>query len=113
MTKQEYKKLLIDTSAAGMFPSVRDGQCAYRGDDGRKCAIGVAIPDSVYDPSVEGWGIPDVIYIIDVIGVTKKELSKCQYAHDTLSITGWNHEAFVRNIESILGSDDESESKSE
>jgi hypothetical protein len=33
--------------------SKADG-CAYRGDYGRKCAIGWLIPDSNYDPDIEG-----------------------------------------------------------
>ena len=28
--------------------------CAYRGDDGRKCFLGVLITDEAYDPDLEG-----------------------------------------------------------
>jgi len=31
-----------------------DGSCAYRGVDGAMCAIGCLIPDSTYDPAIEG-----------------------------------------------------------
>ncbi len=31
-------------------------QCAYRGDDGLKCAAGWLIPDSEYTPNIEGCG---------------------------------------------------------
>lgn len=31
-----------------------DGNCAYRAEDGSKCAIGCLIPDDLYDPEMEG-----------------------------------------------------------
>jgi hypothetical protein len=31
--------------------------CAYRGDDGDKCAVGCLIPDHLYDARFEGAGI--------------------------------------------------------
>jgi hypothetical protein len=31
--------------------------CAYRGEDGLKCAIGVLIPDDQYKPSFEGYSV--------------------------------------------------------
>ncbi len=34
--------------------SILGGSCAYRGEDGRRCAIGVFIPDEYYDESMEG-----------------------------------------------------------
>lgn len=35
--------------------SSRDGECAYRGEDGAKCAIGFHIPDELYDVRMEGF----------------------------------------------------------
>lgn len=37
-------------------------QCLYRGPDKTKCAIGVLIPDDVYDPLMEGDGADSMIY---------------------------------------------------
>jgi hypothetical protein len=34
--------------------STRNGICAYRGEDGRKCAAGILIPDEKYRPEMEG-----------------------------------------------------------
>lgn len=31
-----------------------DSMCAYRGENGLKCAIGCLIPDDLYDPKMEG-----------------------------------------------------------
>jgi hypothetical protein len=49
--------------------ALADGVCAYRGGAGRKCAVGVLIPDSLYNPKLEGrtlckasvefYGFPD------------------------------------------------------
>ncbi len=33
-------------------------KCAYRGDRGFKCALGVLIKDEFYDPSFEGLSLP-------------------------------------------------------
>lgn len=33
-----------------------DGTCAYRGESGRKCAVGVLITDAEYKASMEGTG---------------------------------------------------------
>ena len=34
------------------------GYCRYRGDHGRKCAIGLLIPDEEYSVHMEPFGIP-------------------------------------------------------
>jgi predicted RNase H-like nuclease len=31
--------------------------CAYRGENGTKCAVGCLIPDEAYDPSIENTGV--------------------------------------------------------
>jgi hypothetical protein len=33
------------------------GTCRYRGSEGKTCAIGCLIPDSLYDPQIENMGI--------------------------------------------------------
>lgn len=38
-------------------PSIENGVCKYRGPNNTKCAIGALIPDSSYDPKMEGRGI--------------------------------------------------------
>lgn len=34
--------------------SMKDGECAYRGDDGKMCAVGCLIDDEHYTPDLEG-----------------------------------------------------------
>lgn len=31
--------------------------CAYRGENGAKCAVGVVIPDTLYEPEIEGLAL--------------------------------------------------------
>lgn len=38
-----------------------DGECAYRGNDGDMCAVGVIIPNKMYDKSFEGSRILDIL----------------------------------------------------
>lgn len=57
MTKREFvqqtaEKLLAQGDYAAT--ELNNGGCEYRTKDGRKCAIGVWIPDELYDPKMEG-----------------------------------------------------------
>ncbi len=58
-------------------------ECAYRGKDGAKCAMGVVLDDADYTPAFEGmlaWAVTDRLGIVD----TRKRnlLSRLQSAHD-------------------------------
>lgn len=33
-------------------------RCQYRAEGGRRCAIGLCIPDEMYDPGMEGHAVP-------------------------------------------------------
>ncbi len=62
LTNQQYfDNALLGVRAQGYEPSTQEGNCRYRGDEGRKCGAGFSIPDSVYDPDMEGKRIDDVI----------------------------------------------------
>lgn len=63
MNKQE----IFDTVAKHLFSQGQrammnnnhglDGEyCAYRGENGMKCAVGVLIPDDMYDPDMDKFG---------------------------------------------------------
>lgn len=62
--------------------------CAYRGDDGMKCAIGIFIPDSKYDYSMEDNTV-DCTCVFDALP-------------KTVSRTG---ERFLSNIQGRLHDD--------
>lgn len=125
MTRQEYRDLLISTSASGGFPSYgvlpedadnSDGGsgtgCLYRGPGGKRCAAGLLISDAAYSPRFEGQTAHALIQrgMVEVpIGMTASLLSQVQAAHDRLAeddkgeaIEKWDHEAFVRSVDLIL-----------
>ena len=117
MTKLEYKDLLIKTSLAGLFPCtcsiVRTDispPCLYKSpDNGRKCAVGILIPDDRYRTSFEGANFRDVVDkgVGDNMpeGLTIEDLQKIQRCHDdqVSYLTAWDHNLFVSNITKILG----------
>lgn len=64
MTSQEIfnavaAHLLKQGKRALMVPG-RD-RCAYRAPDGCKCAVGRLIPDELYSPAFENWGVERVL----------------------------------------------------
>lgn len=81
--------------------------CAYRGDDGLMCAVGVLIPDELYDPRFEGLCPPlnysDVcapdldrrFWFVDVlkqIGIAEQDLgllADLQSIHDSHTPAEW------------------------
>ena len=63
-SKQQTFDLVARALLAQGGPSMSAGMCKYRGDCGRKCAAGWLIPDSKYDPDLEGVSIekdPDAV----------------------------------------------------
>ena len=40
--------------------SIVDGRCRYRGDNGKKCAVGMFISYEEYDPKMEMMHISDI-----------------------------------------------------
>jgi hypothetical protein len=54
MNKQEiFNKVSAHLLRQGEGSLLPDGGCAYRGEHGLKCAIGVLIPDELYTPEIE------------------------------------------------------------
>lgn len=74
-----------------------DGICAYRGDNGLKCAIGHLIKDENYNPELEGKGVSNIdvqkalfknginIYNLDV----ETLLFGLQNIHDYYGVDKW------------------------
>ncbi len=55
MTLQEiFDKVILHLRRQHVVSVCVFGACAYRGDEGRQCAIGCLIPDDEYDPNMEG-----------------------------------------------------------
>lgn len=112
MTKKEYYDLLVETSAAGGFPSVEadSGHCKYRGPNGKKCAVGLLIPDELYDPRMDNpGGASDVLTVatrypkvaaVFPDGMTASDLKSVQEVHDSISY-GWAHGVFVERLNAL------------
>lgn len=55
MTNQEIFNTVVEHLVKQKAMSVdAAGDCAYRGKNGLKCAVGVLIKDECYDPTIEG-----------------------------------------------------------
>lgn len=71
MTKQEIFNTVYNGLHAQNFDKSHDDElivCRYRDDNGRKCAVGVLIPDELYNSEMETWGIGTLISrgIVDI-----------------------------------------------
>lgn len=92
MTKQEiFNKVVAGLAAQGFERSVMDdGSCAYRGNDGRKCAAGHLLSDEHYRPELENKTIAaiGVAAVVVASGVPGHEatvwglVGNLQRAHD-------------------------------
>ncbi len=113
MTRQEYRDLLITKSNAGEFPAGKYDEeldqflCSYRAENGRRCVVGLIIPDDRYDPEIEGSNMKTlkVVKCIDFPdGVTQIDLEELQHLHDNLSNENpWPTEKFNTRVCEILG----------
>jgi hypothetical protein len=68
--------------------------CAYRGDNGRMCAIGCLIPDSQYEKRYEGKTASWVAEEEQVTAITRiqgNNLNELQRIHDQNSPDDWEN----------------------
>jgi hypothetical protein len=72
--------------------------CAYRGDDGTKCAVGSLIPDELYSRSLEGMCISsaDVRTVLARVGIVHHDqlwlVGMLQTVHDSWAPERWRDE---------------------
>lgn len=91
--------------------SLQGGNCAYRGDNGRSCAVGCLFTDAAYHRKLEGMGVgtPEVrnalaLSGVDPTGDTLNLLRQLQVAHDNHSDGDWEHiEARFERIADSFG----------
>lgn len=64
-------------------------ECAFRGDDGTKCAIGFLIPDEIYKPELEACSsaaeLIERLKFPNPLGGRKSLLNELQQIHDKTS----------------------------
>lgn len=68
------------------------GACAYRGDNGTKCAAGWCIEDEQYNPKMEGNPVTDP-HLFPMFAQFDNEkmdfLQQLQFIHDQHSVENW------------------------
>ncbi|RWP44319.1 MAG: hypothetical protein EOR04_05195 [Mesorhizobium sp.] len=101
ITQELFDTIYLGLQAQGWqrsFSTRRD-LCMYRGPEGRKCAIGQAIPDDEYDRAMDddvaGVFNCDDFHRRDMfLNLTKEQFNELQYAHDNSSEPDEMHAAF-------------------
>ncbi len=105
-TKREYLDLLLKSADDGTFPSTSGSfdACLYRGPNGKKCAIGILIPDDKYDPEFENASTSSVIAAAGIVvdGLKNMDFYDIQRTHDNLAYRKiWNAEGFKTAIKAL------------
>lgn len=99
-TLQETFDKIVDhlrkQNSKSLMEAPRDDTCAYRGKDGKMCAVGCLIEDEFYDPSLEGNIVYDEkvknalrnsgYYIDDKFIQLMDSMQKC---HDGKDVKDW------------------------
>lgn len=94
---------IFDEVVTGLFEqggparSPDSKMCLYRAPDGRKCAFGLLIPDSAYEPLMEGNNAEAVIRHFNVGEYSREQIELVtilQEAHDRWSNGQWRNEVF-------------------
>lgn len=81
--------------ALGRYEVAACPSSVYRAEDGKKCFIGVLIPDELYRPEMEGAVIagPVMRPVADYLGVQDEEdiklLTDLQTTHDAFGPSQW------------------------
>lgn len=102
MTKQEVFDIVAKQLAAQNWEkSLANGSCAYRGVDGKKCAIGALLNDDDVvvhegDTVFERWFDP-ILERLDLGLRGRGFLARLQSAHD-LATSGNHMEAMLKNV---------------
>lgn len=69
------------------------GTCMYRGDHGRKCAVGFLIPDELYQKCFDsGVELADINDFVDIVGEGEyyQFLARMQETHDAYRVPEWS-----------------------
>ena len=59
--QQTFDTVVAHLRKQGKQATIDGHGCAYRGDNGTKCAVGCLIPDSEYREEFEGWPVGGVM----------------------------------------------------
>jgi len=105
MTRQEYFDLCKKSAVDGTFPSILNNVegCVYRGPEGKRCIVGLLIPEDKYDPGIEESTLRTILdagRIEMPEGLVLRDLESLQILHDRYAVddTGWKSEAFINDL---------------
>jgi hypothetical protein len=92
MTKHPIEYAILKVIMQGKPSATPDGRCRYRGPNGTKCAVGMLIPDDLYDSHIEDKSAgPMLQYLqakhpnnpyVGLLICMIHALGDVQYAHD-------------------------------
>lgn len=110
LTAREYYDLLVRSAKDGTFPSfdVKTKTCLYQSpcSDGivYRCAIGILIPDHLYDIQFDRANMKvddlpkSVLEQVTPFDMTLIDLNNIQRCHDELANRIWNTAEFIASI---------------
>lgn len=94
MSKQEiFTRVAVHLLRQGRPSLMGDGACAYRGDDGLKCAVGVLIPDELCTPGFMEFNNGSGVMSFDVQDALEKANVVDKYDFNSL--------LFLRTLQGI------------
>lgn len=94
LNEQEvFDKIITSLRKQGKKSEDENGVCLYRGEDNCKCAVGHLIPDDLYHPSMETWGIDSFEIrraLLEVVDHSSFDLiTAMQRIHDRNLVSQW------------------------
>ena len=117
MDTQEWMQNAFDTAYLGLIkqgmPAIGKYGCAYRGEGDTCCAVGMLIPDALYDPRTESTTVSTLLRhdsFRHAIGLTEEMLksgeiesflSCMQAAHDRVPRGEWWVDEFAKRMRGI------------
>lgn len=101
-TLQETFDKIVDhlrkQNSKSLMEAPRDDTCAYRGQDGKMCAVGCLIKDEFYDPSLEENIVQNKLVknALNLSGYCTDEkflklMESMQQCHDLNSVKDWEY----------------------
>ena len=92
VTGQEVFDFVVENLRKQGCKSETNSGCAYRGDNGLKCAAGFLITDEEYHPDMEDMGIDDASSVIVLPPIVENHIhlvGALQVVHDSCDVDKW------------------------
>jgi hypothetical protein len=89
------KQITFDTVVTGLRKQKdrsvgENGSCVFRSPNGNKCAVGMLVPDDLYDPLFDNPKSEKCIWDLDVMKEHDRDLcSALMIVHDQKAIEDW------------------------